>query len=101
MYRKLLGYRSGNRKQPVFAAMPGALITQAYIHCSQCRAEISPNMGPHRDTWCIPCTEKEEEEAPKREARKQEKQREEKKRREALERAERLRRLKDLNNDIN
>lgn len=87
MYRKLLGYRSGNRKQPVFAPMPGALVTRALIHCSQCRAEVSPDMGPHRDTWCIPCTEKgevkakekgeqerEAEEQVRREKRKAEKQ---------------------------
>lgn len=72
MYRKLLGYRSGNKKQPVYAPMPGALVTQALILCSQCRATINSQMGPHRDTWCIPCTEKEAIEAPKREARKQE-----------------------------
>jgi len=95
MCRKLLGYRSGNRKQPVFAPMPGALVTQALIHCSQCRDVISPDMGPHRDTWCIPCTEKEEKEAPKREARKQEKEREDKRRKEAVEKAEELKRLKD------
>lgn len=95
MYRKLLGYRSGNRKRPVFAPMPGALVTQAFIFCSQCRTDISPNMGPHRDTWCISCTEKEEKEAPKREAKKQEQEKEDKRRQEAIERAEELRRLKD------
>ncbi len=101
MFRKLLGYRAGNRKRPVFAAMPGALVTQALIHCSQCRAVVSTNMGPHQDTWCIPCTEKEEKEAPKREAKKQEKKREDKLRKEAVGRAEKLKRLKDENNDIN
>jgi len=95
LFRKLLGYRAGNRKRPVFAPMPGALVTQAIIHCSQCRAEVSPDMGPHRDTWCIPCTEKEEKEAPKREAKKQEKEREDKRRKEAVERAEELKRLKN------
>jgi len=101
MYRKLLGYRAGNRKRPVFAAMPGALVTQALIHCSQCRAVVSTNMGPHRDTWCIPCTEKEEKEAPKREAKKQEKLRQDKLRKKAVERAEKLKRLKDENHGIN
>ncbi len=72
MYRKLLGYRSGDKKQPVYAPMPGALVTQALIFCSQCRATINSQMGPHRDTWCIPCTEKEVIEAPKRRAQKQE-----------------------------
>lgn len=72
MYRELLGYRSGNKKQPVYAPMPGALVTQAFIFCSQCRAAISSQMGPHRDTWCIPCTEKEMIEVPKREAQKRE-----------------------------
>lgn len=85
MYRELLGYRSGDKKQPVFAQMPGALVTQAFIVCSQCRTAIWGQMGPHRDTWCIPCTEKEAIEAPKREARKREALMKEKQKREALE----------------
>lgn len=56
MYRKLLGYTSGDRRQPIFAPMPGALVTQAFILCSQCRKAISGTMGPRTDAWCIPCT---------------------------------------------
>lgn len=58
LQRKLIGFRSGDKKQPVYAAMPGSLVTQAFIHCSQCRSMVSGNMGPHRDTWCITCTDK-------------------------------------------
>ena len=57
MYRKILGYSSGDRKQPIYEAMPGQLITQAFIHCSQCNATVSANMGPRRDAWCIECTD--------------------------------------------
>lgn len=87
MHRKLLGYSKGNKKQPVFAPMPGALVTQTVIHCSQCRDIISPNMGPHRDTWCIQCTEKEAIEAPKREERKREELKKEASRKRALKKA--------------
>lgn len=57
MFRKLLGYSSGDRKQPIYAPMPGALVTAALIHCSQCRTMISGSMGPRRDAWCISCTD--------------------------------------------
>lgn len=58
MYRKVLGYSSGDRKQPIYEAMPGQLVTQAFIRCSQCSAAVSHNMGPRRDAWCISCTDK-------------------------------------------
>ena len=57
MYRKLLGYQGANKKQPIYEAMPGALVTRAFIHCCQCREAISPSMGPRSDAWCVPCTE--------------------------------------------
>ena len=57
MYRKILGYQSGDKKQPIFEPMPGALITRAFIHCSQCGDAISPSMGPRSDAYCIKCTE--------------------------------------------
>jgi len=58
MYREVLGYSSGDKKQPIYAPMSGALITQAFIRCSQCGDTISSTMGPRRDAWCIPCTDK-------------------------------------------
>lgn len=58
LYRGLIGYIGGDKKRPVYEAMPGALVTRAFIHCSQCSKAISHNMGPHRDTWCAECTEK-------------------------------------------
>jgi len=57
MYRKLLGYNGGDKKYPIFAPMAGALVTQALIHCCQCREAISGTMGPRRDAWCISCTD--------------------------------------------
>lgn len=57
MYRKLLGYQGGDKKQPIYEAMPGALVTRAFIHCSQCGDAISPSMGPRSDAYCIECTE--------------------------------------------
>lgn len=94
MHRKLLGYRSGNKRLPVFAPMPGALVTQVLIHCSQCRDEISPDMGPHRDTWCIPCTEKGEK-TKEEEQRKERRKEEDERRQKAVEKAEELKRLKN------
>ena len=58
MYRKILGYSSGDKKQPIYAPMPGALVTQAFIYCSQCGGTISGTMGPRQDAWCLSCTEK-------------------------------------------
>ena len=58
MYRKILGYSSGDTKQPIYAPMAGALVTQAFIHCSQCGEAVSANNGPRRDAWCIKCTDK-------------------------------------------
>ena len=57
MYRKLLGYNGGDKKYPIYAAMPGALVTHAFIHCTNCREAISHNMGPRSDAWCVECTE--------------------------------------------
>jgi len=57
MYRKVLGYMGGDKKQPIYQHMPGALVTQAFIHCSQCMAAISGQNGPRRDAWCIKCTD--------------------------------------------
>ena len=57
MYRKLLGYNGGDKRYPIYAPMPGALVTHAFIHCTKCREAISPNMGPRRDAYCVPCTE--------------------------------------------
>ena len=65
MYREIRGYSSGDKKQPIYAPMPGQLVTQAFIHCSQCGDAVSSNMGPRRDAWCIPCTDKGEETAAK------------------------------------
>jgi len=58
MYRKLLGYTGGDKKSPIFEPMSGALVTQAFIHCSQCGKAIYTQMGPRADAWCIACTEK-------------------------------------------
>ena len=55
----------GNKKWPIYAPMPGQLVTQALIHCSQCRVMISGNMGPRNDAWCIPCTDEGEKTAAK------------------------------------
>jgi len=57
MYRKLLGYQGANKKQPIYEAMPGALVTHAFIHCTNCGESISHNMGPRSDAWCVQCTE--------------------------------------------
>ena len=57
MYRKLLGYQAADKKQPIYAAMPGALVTQAFIRCCKCGESISHNMGPRSNAYCIPCTE--------------------------------------------
>ena len=57
MYRKILGYQAGDKKQPILEAMPGALVTRAFIHCSQCADAISPSMGPRSNAYCIQCTE--------------------------------------------
>ncbi len=57
MYKTILGYMEGNIKWPIYAPMPGQLVTQALIHCSQCRVMISGNMGPRNDAWCVPCTD--------------------------------------------
>ena len=65
MYKKILGYANGNRKLPIYAPMPGQLVTQALIHCCQCKAWISGNMGPRWNAWCISCTDTGEETAAK------------------------------------
>ena len=57
MYRKILGYMKGDKKQPIYQHMAGALVTNAFIHCSQCREAISGQNGPRRDAWCIKCTD--------------------------------------------
>lgn len=57
MYRKLLGYQGANKKQPIYEAMPGALVTQAFIRCCECEGMISGTMGPRSDAWCIECTD--------------------------------------------
>ena len=61
MHRKLLGYMDADRTKPIFAAMPGALVTHAFILCHNCNDPISSNMGPRRNAWCIDCTAKNEE----------------------------------------
>ena len=66
VHRKLLGYMDADRKKPIFAAMPGALVTHAFIHCCECREPISSNMGPRRNAWCIECTAEEEKAAVQR-----------------------------------
>lgn len=65
MYRKILGYSGGDRTKPIYAPMPGQLVTQAFINCSQCRTMISGNMGPQWSAWCISCTDTGEETAAK------------------------------------
>jgi hypothetical protein len=57
MYRKLLGYQGADKKQPIYEAMPGALVTRAFIHCSPCGDAISPSMGPRSNAYCIECTD--------------------------------------------
>ena len=57
MYRKLLGYQGADKKQPIYEAMPGALVTQAFIICCECNGIISGTMGPRSDAWCVECTE--------------------------------------------
>ena len=57
MYRKLLGYMGANKKYPIYEAMPGALVTQAFIHCCECREAISGTMGPRNNAYCIECTD--------------------------------------------
>ena len=57
MYRKILGYMKGDKKYPIYQHMPGSLVTNAVISCSQCRAMISGHNGPRRDAWCIKCTD--------------------------------------------
>ena len=57
MYRKLLGYQGADKKQPIYEAMPGALVTHAFIHCCQCRESISPSMGPRSNAYCVECTD--------------------------------------------
>lgn len=57
MYRKLLGYQGANKKQPIYEAMPGALVTHAFIHCCKCGESISHNMGPRSNAYCIECTD--------------------------------------------
>jgi len=57
MYRKVLGYMGGDKKQPIYQHMKGALVTNAVISCSQCRAMISGHNGPRQDAWCIKCTD--------------------------------------------
>lgn len=58
--KTILGYSSGDMEKPVYKPMPGQLATAAIILCSQCDTMISGSMGPHRDTWCIQCTENKE-----------------------------------------
>ena len=65
MHREILGYANGDRKKPIYKAMPGQLVTQALINCCQCRAMISGNMGPRWNAWCIPCTDEGEKTAAK------------------------------------
>ncbi len=57
MYRKVLGYMGGDKKQPIYQHMKGALVTNAVISCSQCRTMISGHNGPRQDAWCIKCTD--------------------------------------------
>lgn len=57
MYRKILGYMKGDKKYPIYKPMAGSLVTNAFIHCSQCREAISGNNGPRQDAWCIKCTD--------------------------------------------
>lgn len=57
MFSEIRGYTSGKKKYPIYAPQAGALVTQAFIHCSQCGEAISSNMGPRSDAWCIPCTD--------------------------------------------
>lgn len=57
MYRKLLGYMGADKKYPIYAPMPGALVTHAFIHCTQCGESISHNMGPRSNAYCVECTD--------------------------------------------
>lgn len=57
MYRKLLGYQGADKKQPIYEAMPGALVTQAIITCCECNGMISGTMGPRSNAYCIECTD--------------------------------------------
>jgi len=60
MYRKLLGYMDADRRKPIYAAMPGALVTHAFILCCKCKEAISSNMGPRQNAWCVSCTDQNE-----------------------------------------
>ncbi len=48
--RKILGY------QPIRESKEGQLVTQAFIHCSECGTPIKSTGGPRSDALCIPCT---------------------------------------------
>lgn len=47
---------------PVYAALRGSIVTQAFICCKYCSRAVSTNSGPRYDVLCLSCFDKEPEE---------------------------------------
>ena len=47
----------GYTLDPIYAARPGSVVTQAFIMCSTCGDAISSNGGPRYHSVCLKCIE--------------------------------------------
>jgi hypothetical protein len=47
--RKIIGY------QPIYAPLPGQVVTHAFLMCSRCGCSIASSNGPGYEALCLKC----------------------------------------------
>ena len=56
MNQELIGYTEREEGYyPMYAPLPGSIVTHAFILCKYCNGAISPNSGPRSDAVCLIC----------------------------------------------
>lgn len=60
MDRRVIGYQATEEGwKEILKPSSGAIVTQAFILCTNCRAAISSSGGPRYNSYCLKCVDEE------------------------------------------